>query len=163
LFSSLHLLFHNGAGTFPWQASVFGNSTNDAPINYSILQLNWTADPLQCVLLNQVITLQSRFSNVTAYMFPPHQALSARALLKVITFGSACYVCGLNLRMNALPSISSVQIFPTLISMRPLPPNGRRSLLSIGDCTEHFPSQISFCSLNYITLSRRPLPARLIH
>jgi hypothetical protein len=43
---------------------VFGNSTNDAPINYSILQLNWTADPLQCVLLNQVITLQSRFSNV---------------------------------------------------------------------------------------------------
>jgi hypothetical protein len=120
LFSSIHLLSHNGAGTFPWQASAFGDSTNDAPIDYSILQLNWTADPLQCVLLNQVITLHLDSQSSTAYVFPPHKALSTRAPLTAITLRSACYACGPNLRMICTTLDSERTNLPNVDSYAPI-------------------------------------------
>lgn len=34
--------------TFPWTPLAFGK--DNGPLDYSILSLNWTADPLQCVV-----------------------------------------------------------------------------------------------------------------
>lgn len=42
-------VFNDSFSTFPWTPLGFG-SGNNGPIDYTILNLNWSADPLKCVV-----------------------------------------------------------------------------------------------------------------
>ncbi|GAA6028867.1 hypothetical protein JCM8097_007440 [Rhodosporidiobolus ruineniae] len=65
-------------GTFPWQLQGFGNSNTNGPIDYSILAKNWTGDPLECALFEQVLVLRLESDSSTT---------------------SSCYYCGPDLRI----------------------------------------------------------------
>ncbi|GAA5903085.1 hypothetical protein JCM6882_006963 [Rhodosporidiobolus microsporus] len=63
-------------GTFPWQTQGFGD--NDGPIDYSVVSMNWTANPLKCAMVDQTLVLHLDSDSSTT---------------------STCYYCGPNLRL----------------------------------------------------------------
>ncbi|GAA5836469.1 hypothetical protein JCM11251_007087 [Rhodosporidiobolus azoricus] len=86
-------------GTFPWQASAFGDSDNNAPIDYSILSLNWTANPLQCTMTSQLLVLHLDSQSSTT---------------------SVCYYCGANLRLLCTTVDSERTSIPEATAYQPL-------------------------------------------
>ncbi|KAK9899679.1 hypothetical protein P389DRAFT_164727 [Cystobasidium minutum MCA 4210] len=64
-------------GTFPWTPLGFGTG-NNGPIDYTILNLNWTADPLKCVMYEQFLVLHLDSEGSTV---------------------NSCYYCGPDLRV----------------------------------------------------------------
>ncbi|KAI5479129.1 hypothetical protein MNV49_004129 [Pseudohyphozyma bogoriensis] len=64
-------------GTFPWTTNGFGNNSN-GPIDYSVLTLDWTANPLDCTLYEQSFVLHLDTQASTTY---------------------TCYYCGSDLRI----------------------------------------------------------------
>ncbi|GAA5903134.1 hypothetical protein JCM6882_006975 [Rhodosporidiobolus microsporus] len=106
-------------GTFPWQASAFGNTDNNAPIDYSILSLNWTANPLQCTMTSQLLVLHLDSQSSTTRAFSPtlpHSSLTADRLLH----RSVCYYCGANLRLLCTTVDSERTSIPDATAYQPL-------------------------------------------
>lgn len=151
------------AGTFPWQASAFGNSNDAAPIDYSILQLNWTATPLQCALLNQVrLFLSSLFLFSSPILTPtlPGRYSSPRLPVFVSVSLPSCLFCPL-FRHSPFPLSSSSACYYCGPSLRVLCMTVDSERTSLPDATSYLPI-VSECAY-FLFLSCRFLPSnRLI-
>ncbi|KAI5477918.1 C-signal [Pseudohyphozyma bogoriensis] len=64
-------------GTFPWTTNGFSINSN-GPIDYSVLALNWTSNPLECAMYEQSFVLHLDTQASTTY---------------------TCFYCGPNLRI----------------------------------------------------------------
>ncbi|ORY81814.1 hypothetical protein BCR35DRAFT_352315 [Leucosporidium creatinivorum] len=65
-------------GLVPWTVNGVASPSSNGPIDYSILSLNWTANPLQCAMFEQSLVLHLDSESSTM---------------------SSCYYCGPDLRI----------------------------------------------------------------